>query len=414
MTTELPEYLQSIRIVDLSMGWAGPLATRQLADMGAEVIKIESCTHFDWFRGWEASQSWIEDNQAEKHPPFLAMNRNKKGVTLDLSTERGRDLLLRLVARSDAVVENFPSTVLPKLNLGYEVFRGVKPEIVMLSMPGFGSTGPWKDYRAYGSTTEQAAGLPHLSGRPEWPPTMVHIALGDAIAGLNGAAALLVALRHLKRTGKGQFVDLSHAECLFPLGAHGIAEQALTASAPPRLGNKSRSYAPHGVYPCEDGWIVIQAQTEEHWTGVKALVGEHLDEFDDPQERLARSDELDELLATWTRGQLADEAMLDLQSNGTPAALVRKSKHLHRDRHFQARGVWDIRDREHIGRIPNAVAPYRIGGRALEIGWSAPTLGKHNEDVLGQFLRIGKRHLETLEHDGVIGQRPRLREAAKG
>ena len=183
--------------------------------MGAEVIKVESCVRFDWFRGWEASQRWIDDNEAEKHPPFNAMNRNKFGVTLDLSSERGRELLLKLVALSDAVVENFAASVLPKLNLGYEAFRAVKPNIVMASMPGFGSTGPWRNYRAYGSTTEQAAGLPHLSGRPEWPPAMVHIALGDAVAGLNGAAALLVALRHLKRTGEGQFIDLSHAECLF-------------------------------------------------------------------------------------------------------------------------------------------------------------------------------------------------------
>lgn len=406
------EFLSDFRIVDLSMGWAGPLATRHLADMGAEVIKIESCTRFDWFRGWEASQDWIDENQAEKHPPFLAMNRNKKDVTLDLSTERGRDLLLRLVAVSDAVVENFPSTVLPKLNLGYEVFRGVKPEIVMLSMPGFGSTGPWKDYRAYGSTTEQAAGLPHLSGRPEWPPAMVHVALGDAVAGLNGAAALLVALRHLKRTGEGQFVDLSHAECLFPLGAHGIVEQALTGAPPPRIGNKSRHCAPHGVYPCKDGWVVIQAENEEHWQGVQASVGLHvLGAFGDVQDRLARSDELDALVTNWTSNQLADDAMLDLQCNGTPAAIVRQSKHLLRDRHLNARGAWEFREHKFIGRIPHVVSPYRINGDPLVLGWPAPTLGKDNKKILGDLLGIGKRALQVLERDGIIGRRPRLRKA---
>ena len=415
MRMNLSEYLSDLRIVDLSMGWAGPLATRHLADMGAEVIKIESCTRFDWFRGWEASQDWIDENQAEKHPPFLAMNRNKKDVTLDLSTERGRDLLLRLVAISDAVVENFPSTVLPKLNLGYEVFRGVKPEIVMLSMPGFGSTGPWKDYRAYGSTTEQAAGLPHLSGRPEWPPAMVHIALGDAVAGLNGAAALLVALRHLKRTGEGQFVDLSHAECLFPLGAHGIVEQALTGAPPPRTGNKSRYYAPHGVYPCKDGWVVIQVENEEHWTGVKATMGmEVLESFDDPHDRLARSDQLDALVTSWTRRQPADEAMLELQSNGAPAGIVRQSKRLLRDRHLTARGAWEIREHKFSGRIPHVVSPYRINGDPLALGWPAPTLGKDNTRVLGDLLGIGRPQLEALERDGIIGRKPRLREAPKG
>ena len=225
-----PDLLRGIRIVDLSMGWAGPLATRHLADMGAEIIKVESCVRFDWFRGWEASQRWIDDNRAEKHPPFNSLNRNKLDVTLDLSRKRGRELLLQLVGLSDAVIENFAASVLPKLGLGYEEFKRVQPAIVMVSMPGFGARGPWRNYRAYGSTAEQAAGLPHLSGDPESPPTHVHIALGDAVAGLNGAAAMLTALRHLRRTGKGQFVDLSHSECLFPFGVHGLAEQALTGS----------------------------------------------------------------------------------------------------------------------------------------------------------------------------------------
>ncbi|MDE0265140.1 MAG: CoA transferase [Bryobacterales bacterium] len=152
-----PAFLRGCRIVDLSMGWAGPLATRHLADMGAEIIKVESCARFDWFRGWESSQRWIDDNEAEKHEPFNALNRNKFDVTLDLSTRRGRDLLLRLVAVSDAIIENFAGDVLPKLNLGFEVFKAVKPEIVMVSMPGFGSA-------------ERGASIAPTARRPNRPP----------------------------------------------------------------------------------------------------------------------------------------------------------------------------------------------------------------------------------------------------
>lgn len=410
-----PTFLRGFRIVDLSMGWAGPLATRHLADMGAEIIKVESCVRFDWFRGWEASQRWIDDNEAEKHEPFNGLNRNKFDVTLDLSKRRGRDLLLRLVAVSDAVIENFAGDVLPKLNLGFEVFEAVKPEIVMVSMPGFGSTGPWSKYRAYGSTTEQAAGLPHLTGHPEHPPTMVHIALGDAVAGLNGASAMLVALRHLKRTGEGQFVDLSHSECLLPLAAHGIAEQCLTGAPPPRLGNRSRHYAPHGVYPCSDGrWLVLQVQSEQQWQALRSAVGGGVAGFGDLADRLERADELDGAISEWCARRPAANAMDSLQAAGVPAAAVAASKELTADPHLQARRFWKILDRAYIGKHPNGVAPYRLQGGPLEIEWPAPTLGQHNREILGGLLGLSDAELADLERDAIIGNRPRLPGAVGG
>ena len=175
------------------MGWAGPLAARHLADMGAEVIKVESCVRFDWWRSWEATQEWIDDDGAEKSLAYLYVNRNKLDITLDLESEIGRQLLLKLIAISDGVIENFPGGTLKKLNLDYEEIRKANKDIVMLSMPAFGSDGPWASFRAYGSTIEQSSGLPHLNGRPEDPPTMQQVALGDSIAGLNGAAAILTA-----------------------------------------------------------------------------------------------------------------------------------------------------------------------------------------------------------------------------
>ena len=409
-----PDLLAGVRIVDLSMGWAGPLATRHLADLGADVIKVESCVRFDWFRGWEASQRWIDANEAEKHEPFNAMNRNKFGVTLDLAADRGRDLLLRLVAISDAVVENYSAGVLPKLGLSYEVFREAKPNIVMASLPGFGASGPWKEYRAYGSTTEQAAGLPHLSGPPDGPPTMVHIALGDAVAGINGASAVLVALRHLKRTGEGQFVDLSHAECLFPLGAHGIAEQALTGRAPRRLGNKSAHTAPHGVYRCRgvDDWVVVQVQTEAQWEELRRALDPALADFGGLDDRLARTAELDRAVSGWTSARTARDAMETLQAVGVPAGIVRRSKELLEDPHLKERGAWTMLDRDFVGRHPNVTAPYRLAGGPCGIAWPAPTLGQHNRQVLGGLLGLTDAELAALERDGIIGSRPRLPEPA--
>ncbi len=405
-------FLDGYRIVDLSMGWAGPLTTRHVADLGAEVIKVESCARFDWFRGWEATQRWIDNNGAEKNPPFNCMNRNKLDVTLDLRHERGRDLLLRLVSISDAVVENFAGSVLPKLNLGYEAFREARSDIVMVSMPGFGSTGPWRNYRAYGSTAEQAAGLPHLSGHPDWPPTMVHIALGDAVAGLNGAAALLIALRHRMRTGEGQFVDLSHSECLLPLGVHGIAEQALTGSAPPRKGNRSPHYAPHGSYPCRRArWIVIQVQNEAQWDAMRRLVGSTLARFGSLDDRLARNQELDDAVSAWTADRSAESAMEELQAAGIPAGAVNRSGELRRDRHLNARGFWRLIERDHVGELPHGVTAYRLDGAPAAINWPSPTLGQHNREVLGGILGLDEGEIDRLRREGVIGTKPRSAEA---
>jgi crotonobetainyl-CoA:carnitine CoA-transferase CaiB-like acyl-CoA transferase len=166
--------LQGIRVVDLSMGWAGPLCGRHLADNGAEVIKVESCRHFDWWRGWEATQAFIDDNGAEKSAAFNMVNRNKFGITLDLLRPMGNALLKRLVGLCDVVIENYSGGVLPKLGLDYPALRAVKPDLIMMSMPAFGATGSWRDYRAYGSTVEHASGLPHLNGAPEWPPSASH------------------------------------------------------------------------------------------------------------------------------------------------------------------------------------------------------------------------------------------------
>ena len=403
-----PPLLANVRVVDLSMGWAGPLAARHLADMGADVIKVEGCVRFDWWRGWEATQQWIDDGGAEKNPAFNMVNRNKRDLTLDLSTETGSDLLKRLVAISDVVVENYSAGVLPKLGLDYDVLAAVNPALVMISMPAFGTDGPWQGYRAYGSTVEQASGLPHLAGRPEDPPTMVHVALGDSVGGLNGAAALLTALRHKRRTGQGQHLDLSQSQCLFPLGAQGILTQTATGTAPSRLGNRSLRHAPHGVYPCagEDEWIVIQVLDEEQWQAFRAFAG--IDGFGAVDDRLARADALDDAVAAFTREHVAELLMVELQAAGIPAAHVASSLELSVDPHLAERGFWKVMERPHVGDLPHPAAPYRVGKLPFDIDRVAPTLGQHNREVLTELLHLSDAEIDDLERRGIIGDRPQM------
>lgn len=399
--------LEGIRIVDLSMGWAGPLAARHLADMGAQVIKVESCTRFDWWRSWEATPEWIADNGAEKALAYLYVNRNKLDITLDLEDETGRDLLLQLVAISDAVIENYSGGVLPKLKLDYAHLKQANKQIVMVSMPAFGSTGPWAEFRAYGSTIEHSSGLPHLQGSESDPPTMQHVAFGDAIAGLNGAAALLTALWHKNKTGEGQFVDLNQAECLFPLGAHGILEFATSGKNPTRYGNDHPAYSPHGVYPClgDDRWILIQVLNENQWQAFKDLSSEEFGEFGNLKDRLQRRAALNRAIATWTSGQDATELMHKLQHSSIPAAELKSALDLLTDPNLAQRNYLQWLDREHVGMQPHPSAPYRNGPEPLSIRTPAPTLGQHNEEILGDLLGADTAQLEA---SGVIGTKPRM------
>jgi len=406
--------LEGIRIIDLSMGWAGPLATRNLADMGAQVIKVESCERFDWWRSWEATQAWIADNGAEKSPQYLYVNRNKQDITLDLENPRGRELLLQLVATADALVENYSGGVLPKLKLDYSYLIEANPGLVMVSMPAFGSTGPWSQFRAYGSTVEHSSGLPHLVGDPEQAPTMQHVAFGDAVGGLNGTAAILTALWHKQRSGEGQFVDLSQVECLFPLAAPGILHQSVYGQSPRRSGNKHPDHAPHGVYPCEgdDAWVVIQVTDEIQWQRLQDLIPA-LAPFGDVDERLDKREALDECVRAWTQQRPAAVVMQLLQGVGVTAAKLNNAQAILDEPHLQDRGYLQWLEREYVGVQPHPSPPFRVTADPIPITSPAPTLGQHNHDILGELLGLGAAELEELEQQGVIGTKPRMPSAKK-
>ena len=403
--------LKGLTIIDLSMGWAGPLATRNLADMGATVIKVESCTRFDWFRSWEASQEWIDNDGAEKEVRFIGLNRNKLDVTLDFESKAGRDLLLRLIENADAVIENYSGGVLPKLKLDYPVLKEVNPQLVMVSMPAFGATGPWAKFRAYGSTVEQSAGLPHLQGSEDQPPTMLHVAFGDAIAGLYGSAALLTALFHKKNTGRGQFVDLSQVECLLPHAVHGIVHQSVYHQPPKRQGNYHPDYFIHAVFACagEEQWLLLQVETQEQWVLASGLIP-LLKAFDNltADERRAQFSNIQASLVDWMATQQITMLMHQFQSVGIMAVALNRVADLMDDPHLLARGYMQFIERDFMGQQPHPISPWRVGQDPITIKTSAPTLGQHNRRVLGGMLGLCDAQLEALDRQGVIGSKPRL------
>src|SRR3954452_22024748 len=262
-----PLPLHGLRIVDLTMGWAGPSATRQMGDLGADIIKVESCQYPDWFRGVDPRGPYFPEKTYEKTYWFQMQNRNKRGITLDLTSRTGLSLLKRLLKDADAVIDNYAADVMPRLGLDAAAMHKTNPRLVVVTMPAFGMRGAWSGVRASGSTLEQASGLPSVTGREEDPPTMLHAALGDPVGGLNAAAALMLGFMHQKNTGEGQHIDLSAVEAMLPLLAPSIIEQSATGKTSPRIGNRHPLHAPNGCFPClgEDQWITLAVRSDAEW-----------------------------------------------------------------------------------------------------------------------------------------------------
>lgn len=401
--------LRGVRIIDLTMGWAGPFATRHLADLGAEVVKVESTGYPDWWRGVSYSDAYYQERLYEKSAYFNLMNRNKLDVTLDLGSAEGCGLLKELVAGAHAVIENYSAEVLPKLGLDYPALAAVNPGIVMVSMPAFGADNAWSNTRAYGGTLEQASGLPMVSGYEHWPPTMTSYAYGDPIGGYNAAAALMLGLTAQQRSGRGRFINMSQVEGMLSLVAPHIIEQSVHGRVGPRLGNRHPVHAPHACLRCrgDDAWIVISVATDAQWQSLcKAMSRADLAQdagLSLAEGRRARQDEIEAALGAWSAERDADAAMALLQSHGVPAGAVRSIPALLDDPHLIARGFWRPVQRPFVGQYIAGSTFYREHGAAAPLRGAAPTLGQHNGEVLGGMLGLGPERLAALAGRGVIG-----------
>ena len=405
--------LEGMRIIDLTMGWAGPTAARHLGELGAEIIKVEACQYPDWWRGTDLRASFIAEQKYEKIPWFQLMNRNKLDVTLDLAHPEGVALLKRLVATSHAVIENYSADVLRKLGLDYSVLKDVRAGLVMLSMPAFGSGNAWSDCRAYGSTLEHASGLPTLTGSAHHPPVMNQTAYGDPVGGFNAAAALIVALLHQQRTGQGQNIDISQVECMLPLVAPSLIEQSALGFTSPRIGNRHRVHVPHGAFRCagDDRWVAIAICNDIQWQAACAVLNRpDLAGLTAP-ERRARETELETAIEDWTKTRPAEDAMNTLQQAGVAAGAVRRPGDLHLDPHLVARGFWHRLDRPFIGPHWQSSAAWREGPNAYPVRRVAPTLGQDNEAILTGMLGLDANELTRLGALDIIGTVPKPRRA---
>jgi crotonobetainyl-CoA:carnitine CoA-transferase CaiB-like acyl-CoA transferase len=395
--------LEGVRVLDLTMMWAGPYATKMLGEMGAEVIKIESPRAWDNIRTLIPREDQVDDPWNSAHY-FAEYNHEKKSVTLDLATDAGRAVFLRLVAHSDVVIENYRADVMDNLGLTTDVLVAAKQDLIVVSMAGFGKVGADRHNVGYGPIIEMMSGLMSLSGYDPDTPQKTGVSYGDPVAGLAAVGAIALALMKRRRSGEGTVVDLSQLEVSSKMAGIAFAALAGTGEVPRATGNRHQRWAPQGCYPArgEDQWIVASCTTDDEWAACARLIGRG-DLADLPlAERRARHDELDEAIAAWSRPVDARVAVDQLQAVGVPAGRVLDMRTIKDDPQLYARGFWV--------QVPNEkMHPYRKSGvvwRLLEanptITRHAPYLGAHNHEVLTAVAGLSGDEIAELEAAGVI------------
>ena len=405
--------LDGLRILDLTQIWAGPYCCRLLGDMGAEVIKVESArrtdntrTYGQFPRGVPVTHPW------NLRALFNTRNRSKLGITLDMTTEQGKALFLKLVKISDVVTENFSARVMKNWGMDYQVLRQHKPDIIMISMPAFGMTGPERDYVGQGSNLTPLSGIVGVTGYRDDVPHNVG-SYTDPVAGLTGAGAVLAALHYRAETGVGQYIDLGQREGVVRLLGDAVMDYTMNGRLWPLMGNRHPAYAPCGCYPCqgdEDMWVTIAVTSDAEWEALcrAADIPEWLEDprFADAISRYHHQDELDALLSAWTGDRDHREVMELLQAAGVPAGAVLKASEMFDDPQYVARGYFPMVSHPEAGAFPTVGVYAKLSKTPGYIARGAPLLGEHNEYVFGSLLGLSRRDMEELLEEGVLAADP--------
>jgi crotonobetainyl-CoA:carnitine CoA-transferase CaiB-like acyl-CoA transferase len=413
-----PLPLAGIRVLDLSQVWSGPYCTRVLADLGAEVIKVEATFRPDPERGPGQGPFGNTSRYPRGEPGerpynragrFNEYGRNKFGITLDLRDAECLAMARELIRLSDMVVENYSVGVMERLGLGYQELKRLRSDIILLSMPGWGCTGPEAHYVAYGPTQEAMSGLSSITGYSGGPPMLTGIFYGDPVGGTLGAVAALTALWHRRQTGQGMHIDLSQREAMLLLLPQVLLEYQFNGRILTPDGNHHSAMAPHGCYPCrgDDSWIALAVEDDIQWHTLCRVMSRP-EAANDPrfstlQKRLQHREALDELIATWTREHEHYALMHTLQAEGIAAQAVLNMAELLNDPHYRARGFFQAVQHPEAGTHPHTSQPWRSFDTPLPVRRPAPCLGEHNRLVLGELLGIPQETLQKLEKEGKIG-----------
>lgn len=415
-TTDGP--LTGLRVLDLTRVWAGPLAGRLLADLGADVVLIEA----PFSRGPAAvpaaagplthlyPEEDVGDQPWNRFAGFNKLARNRRGVSLDLSNPAGREVFADLVREADVVIENYSPRVMPQFGFDFEGLRKINPNIVYVAMPGYGATGPDRNRTALGPLIEAGSGLSASMGYPGSAPYRSGIAWPDPVAGLHSTAAILTALadREADPDRAGRAVEVAMIEAMNCFIGEELLAAQVRGTNPVPSGNLDPRRAPQGSYPCagDDRWIAISIETDDEWTALCRIA--RLDQLAalTLDERVARHDELDRLLATWTRSSDPIALMHTLQQAGIIAAVVADARDIVESPQLAARGFWAVLDHPDVGLRRYDGNAIHLSETPITYRTAAPLLGQHNRDVLTDWLDYSEDRLEALERDSVLADRP--------
>ena len=399
--------LDGIRVADFCWAWAGPYGALQLAHLGAEVIRIESQTRPCPSR---LIPPWADNEKGgfNRSGYFNQYNQGKRSLTLNLKKSEGLELAKKVVAKSDIVTENFAGGVMDKMGLGYEVLRAIKPNIIMISLSGYGATGPEKGYVSYGPPQVALSGMSSLTGYKDDQPRQAGFSYGDPNGGVHGTFAVMCALLHRAKTGNGQFIDLSQREACAMLLPEGIMEYAMNETQPPRNGNRDPYMAPHGVFRCkgEDRWVSIVVGNEEEWQRFCKAIGQPVLAADTRFATLAarkeNEDALEQIVTTWTNGLSPDEVTQKLQHAGVAAYPTLDGNDLLANPHVAARGYFVELEHAEVGKRRHLGIPWKMSRTPCEIRRPAPLFGQDTDYVLEEVIGLSSDEIAALRTKEVL------------
>ncbi|SRR5579875_913393 len=402
-----PFALEGIHVLDFTWVAVGPITTKYLADNGADVIKIESATHIDVLR---AAPPYADGRFGVNRSQFFAdYNTSKKGVTLNLNHPKARELARRLVPWADVVVENFTPKVMRAWELDYEHLCRIKPDIIMLSSCLQGQTGPQASMPGFGQLMAALSGFYYISGYGDGDPAPPYGAYTDYITPRFAAAVLLAALDYRRRTGQGQFIDISQYEASLHFLAPALIDYFATGRVLKAQANRSERYAPHGAYRCRDEagaerWISIAVGSDKQWQGLLEVLGNPPCDtrFATMLGRLQNFDALDGFVAAQVKDREVWELTAALQMAGVAAYPVQSCLDLHQDDNLEAFGFWNWLEHKEMGPAPYMGLAHRLSATPGQLRWAAPTLGQHTDEVLREMLGLSAEEIEQLRKDSAL------------
>lgn len=395
--------LDHIKILDLTQFEAGPSCTEILAFLGAQVVKVESP------KGGDQGRYLITEKPELDSPYFLLLNANKKSVTLNLKSEKGKALLKQLVPHFDVMIENYGPGAVDELGLGYEIIKQINPRIIYAQVKGFGTYGPYAGYKSFDMIAQATGGAMSVTGTPDTPPLKPGPTIGDTGTGIHCAVGILAALLQREKTGCGQRLEVSMQDAIVNLNRIAILGHYFGAVPAPRVGNRVTVLAPTDLYPCAPGgsndYAFLITTTKEMWESLlRAIDRTDLltdDRFTDQRKRNQHFDDIFEIIASWTRRRSKFEVMRILGEVGVPCGAVLDSGDILANEHLKARGMISTIQHPTRGAFTMPGCAVQLSDSPVEIQ-PAPLLGQHNAEVLGALLGLTSADLAGLKEGGIV------------